>query len=60
MHIHPCTLNVRDARVCELGAGNSGLAGLAMAVAASPVSILVTDGNENAVRALELALQDNR
>jgi predicted nicotinamide N-methyase len=50
----------RDAHVCELGAGSSGLAGLAAAAAGAPASVLLTDGNENSVRALELVVRDNR
>jgi predicted nicotinamide N-methyase len=51
--------DVQDLHVLELGAGCSGLPGLVMAQLRLFHSILVTDGDEEAVERLQLNFEDN-
>lgn len=45
--------------MCELGAGRSGLAGMAIAACGGVESVWLTDGNPTSVAALEVAVKDN-
>ena len=53
---HP--LVFAGARVCELGAGMAGLAGLAVAIQSTPKRVLITDGNEKSASALSAAVSE--
>lgn len=46
-------------RVCELGSGMTGLAGLAVAMTSSASEVLLTDGNEASVQNLDACVQSN-
>jgi calmodulin-lysine N-methyltransferase len=47
-------------RVCELGAGMAGLAGIAIAVTSSPTHVLLTDGNTQSADNLVACIEQNR
>lgn len=46
--------------VCEIGAGMTGVAGLALAAAARPAAVVVTDGNADAAKNLEWCVGMNK
>lgn len=46
-------------RVCELGAGMTGLAGMALACVSQPAEILITDGNPQCAECLQRNIQAN-
>lgn len=46
--------------VCELGAGMTGLAGIALAVMGNPLKVLLTDGNEDCVKNMEAVVRQNK
>lgn len=47
-------------RVLELGAGMSGLAGLGVAACSDAGEVVITDGNPDALRNLEVQLRTHR
>ena len=46
--------------VCELGAGMTGLAGIALAVFGNSLEVLLTDGNEDCVKNMEAIVHQNK
>ena len=50
----PLASSLEGSRVLELGAGKTGLAGLGLAACSGAMNVVITDGNPDALRNLEV------
>lgn len=52
--LRPLASSLEGSRVLELGAGKTGLAGLGVAACSGAADVVITDGNPDALRNLEV------